>query len=184
MNIPIETDRLVLRNFREDDWQAVHAYTSDPDVVGWFGEQPYSVEQTRDWIQADLEHQKNPDRWNILLAVTLKSDDTVVGNCGHIVRSPREIRAAYAGYKISQEYWNNGYATEALGAMLKFGFGDLDLQRISMISDPRNVGSWRVMEKCGLRREGHAIQDRLMNGEMIDTYYYAMLSGEWQKRNM
>ena len=65
--------------------------------------------------------------------------------------------------------------------MLTFGFGDLKLHRISMIADPRNIGSWRVMEKCGLRREGHSIQDRLVNGERIDIYYTAILAQEWQE---
>lgn len=89
---------------------------------------------------------------------------------------------AYSGFRYNREYWGQGYGTEALGAILCLGFEELGLHRISLICDPENTGAWRVMEKNGLRREGHGIKDRWEEGAWIDTYYYAILREEWERR--
>ena len=89
---------------------------------------------------------------------------------------------AYSGFRYNHNYWGRGYGTEAFSAVLAFGFEQFTLHRISCICDPPNTGSCRVMDKCGMRREGHGLQDRWEMGERVDTYYYAILQEEWRQR--
>jgi RimJ/RimL family protein N-acetyltransferase len=69
--------------------------------------------------------------------------------------------------------------TEAIRALIGFGFGELKLHRIRAECDPRNVGSWRVLEKVGMRREGHLRENFLLDGTWCDSYLYAILDHEW-----
>jgi len=70
--------------------------------------------------------------------------------------------------------------TEAVRALVGYGFGELKLHRIAADCDPRNIGSWRVMEKIGMRREGHLLENLLLAGEWVDSYVYAILAREWR----
>ncbi len=91
-------------------------------------------------------------------------------------------RSAFIGYVYNPEFWGQGYATEAAGAVLNLGFRHLNLHRIVGVCDPNNPGSARVLEKCGMRREGHMIEDRLIKGHWTDSVLYAMLQSEWKER--
>ncbi|MCW3060900.1 MAG: hypothetical protein JWQ02_2721 [Capsulimonas sp.] len=80
------------------------------------------------------------------------------------------------------DYHGQGYATEAAEALLKFLFGDLAAHRVTSGCDARNTASVRLMERLGLRREGHLVQSQFSNGELRDEYLYALLRGEWLAR--
>ena len=83
---------------------------------------------------------------------------------------------AEIGWVFHRAYWGNGYATEAASAVLDCAFGRLGLRRVYASCDVRNVGSWRVMEKLGMSREGYSIKDKLQKGEWRDSYLYAILA--------
>ena len=88
-------------------------------------------------------------------------------------------RSAEFGFAFNRDYWNQGYATEAAGAVLDVAFRVLGIHCVSAGCDVRNVGSYRVMEKLGLRREGHSRKDVWQKGEWRDSYRYAVLDEEW-----
>ncbi len=92
---------------------------------------------------------------------------------------------AYSGFRYIPHYWGNGYGTEAELAILDYGFRELGLQRVSMICDSENIDSWRLMEKCGMGREGHEILGEWSSKRRrrFDQYHYAILKEEWEERS-
>lgn len=174
----LSTERLLLRPFVENDWQAVHAMLSDPEVLRYVPAGSASEEETREHIQTLIkEHEANPPRYNF--AIVLRSEGVFIGICFLETRT-EEPRQANLGYLLDRHYWGQGYATEAARAVLQYGFQELDLHRIYATCRPPNVASSRVMEKLGMRREGHLRQHRWMKGEWQDSLLYAILGHEWE----
>ena len=103
----------------------------------------------------------------------------IIGGCGIHYRRP-DRSTAIDGYCFNRKFWGQGYATEALKFLLKFGFEVLNLHRIIATCDTRNFGSNRVMEKNGMRCEAHFIKNILQKGEWRDSFGYAILGSEWQ----
>ena len=114
-------------------------------------------------------------------AVTLKSTGQLIGACGIYMDNAGE--QANLGWILHKNYWKQGYTTEAAKALIAFGFNELKLHRISASCHTLNYGSYRVMEKCGMRREAHFIKNRRgregIDDEWLDEYIYAILDNEW-----
>ena len=104
----------------------------------------------------------------------------MVGTIGFIWIE-REHGCAEIGYSIGRPYWNRGLMTEALHAMLDFGFEKLYLNRIEAQFDVRDPASGRVMQKNGLQREGLMRQRMYNKGEYIDVEMWAILASDYQK---
>jgi len=175
----LETDRLTLREFKERDWQAVHAYASDPEVVRHVEWGPNTEEDTRAFIQRALAQQQEQPRSNYGFAVVLKKQDLLIGACGIRISNPDQ-REGWIGYVFNRRFWGQGYATEAARALVAFGFDQLDLHRIFATCDPANVASARVLEKTGMRCEGHLREHKWQKGRWRDSLLYAILDHEWE----
>ncbi|MDO8901945.1 MAG: GNAT family protein [Phenylobacterium sp.] len=177
----LETERLILRDFRLEDTEAVHAYAADPEVTQFMPWGPNSPEETAAFMARALEQQATWPRLDLGLAIELKSEAQVVGS---IALHLRDIPNATVemGYVLRRDLWGLGLVTEAGRAMIDMGFGVLGLHRIVASCDVRNIGSYRVMEKLGLRREGRLRKDRKIAAEWRDTYVYALLDEEWRPR--
>lgn len=176
----LETERLILRDFRLEDTEAVHAYASDPEVTRYMPWGPNSPQDTAAFMARALEQQATWPRLDLGLALELKAEGRVVGS---IALHLRDIPNATVelGYVLRRDLWGRSLVREAGEAMLTAGFS-LGLHRIVAACDVRNVGSYRVMEKLGMRREGELRQDRLIRGAWRDTYVYAILAEEWSAR--
>jgi len=174
------TERLLLRELRESDWRAIHAMTTDEQVTRYIPVDAPSEEETRAAIRFQMNgRDANPPIY--YFAVTLRSTDTLIGVCALLIGHD-ELRPGEILYVLNRPHWGHGYATEAARAMLDLGFRELDLHRIYATCRPANVASWRVMEKLGMRREGHLVQHRWMKGHWQDSLLYAILDHEWQAR--
>ena len=180
--IELITDVLLLRELREDDFEAVHAYTSNPDNVKYVTWGPYDKQGTKSFIEKCLERQNASPRTSYDLAITLKETGQLIGSCG--VHLNDEMRQAVMGWILHIDYWMKGYMTEALKALLKFGFEDLKLHRMYAWCNTENYSTYRVMEKCGMRREATFLESRHgrpeIDKEWIDEHMYALLAEEWQ----
>lgn len=108
-----------------------------------------------------------------------RADGRLIGNSGIRVNDP-EQREATIGYELDPRVWGHGFATEAAGAILAFGFERLDLHRVWAECVADNAASARVLEKLGLRREAHFRQHRWYRGRWWDTLVFAILAEEWQ----
>ncbi len=176
----IETHRLRMRRFREEDWQAVHAYAADPEVVRYVpGELPSEEdarEITRAWINGQNDAPPHYD-----FAITVRPNDFVIGWCC-IQISVSHKQTGELMYVLNRQYWNKGCATEATHAIVGYGFSELKLHRIFATCRPENIASWRVLEKLGMQREGLLRENTWIRGSWHSSYLYAILDYEWQAR--
>ncbi|MCA9876189.1 MAG: GNAT family N-acetyltransferase [Thermomicrobiales bacterium] len=176
--VELRTDRLLLREFREEDWPALHAVESLPEVARYQHFDPRTPEESRAYVLGASESVQETPRTTYDLAVALPGDDRVIGRCGLGITDEAQ-REAVLWYTLHPDAWGHGFTTEAARAVVDFAFRELRLHRVWAECDPRNVGSWRVLEKIGLRREGHLIENVWLKGEWCDSLLYAVLDREW-----
>jgi len=185
VQLPLKTQRLLLRDFVEADWQPVHFYASDPEVFRYVEGGPLNDEQTRISIQKAIASQSEDPRLDFRLAVTLKEEGKVIGDARIRTLDPnlhpayRLLGQAYIGFSLNPHYWRKGYASEVARALLAFGFDQLRLHRIFAWCDAENLASARVLEKVGMRREGVLRKNWTLKGEWRDALLYAMIESEW-----
>ena len=148
MSFPIETERLLIRPFALDDAEEIQAIWRDPETMRWIPSGPVAtVEAARAKIERFIAHQ---DAHGFSLwVVREKATGRIVGDCGLILVELKGPEVELA-YRFGREFWGRGYATEAAGACLRYGFERLGLERIIAITSPEHVASRRVMEKNGL----------------------------------
>ena len=174
----LESERLLLREFSLSDWPAVDAYTSDPEVVKYMPFGPTTEAQTREHLSQCVAWAEEQPRRIYELAVVLRAENYLFGTVT-IALHPRERRHASFSYLLHPQYWGHGYATEAMHTIISFGFRVLQLHRLEDTADTRNQASVRVMEKLGMRREGHMRETIWKDGQWYDEYSYAILAHEW-----
>ena len=142
----ITTERLFIRKFTFDDWQSVHEYTSDANVMKYIPEGVFSEDDSKKFVY------ENSNEDAKYFPVLLKQDQTLIG---HIVFHQYFGDHTYEiGWVFNPKYYGKGYATEAAYSILKYGFETMNLHRIIATCQPENIPSYRVMEKIGMRREG------------------------------
>ena len=175
----IETERLILRDFVKNDWQRVLKYQSDPLYLRynpWTERTPDAVQDFVGWF---LDQQVQKPRLKYQLAVVLKSNHQLIGNCGVRMDKAGEIEANM-GYEFDPDYWNQGYATEAAHAMVDFGFQHFGVHRIWADCVAENTGSAHVLEKLGMKLEGCLREKEYFKGKYWDALLYAILEQEWE----
>jgi ribosomal-protein-alanine N-acetyltransferase len=176
----LETDRLILRKMKPGDAEAVFAYASDPEVTRYvIWETHRSIEDSKaflDLVLSKYESGGEPE-WGIVY----KGDHRFVGTCGIVSWEPYHARAEL-GYALSRDYWGRGFMAEAVGAMISFGFGEMNLNRIEARCIAKNSASAQVMEKAGMAYEGTLSQRELIKGEHRDIKVYSILRGEFRGR--
>jgi RimJ/RimL family protein N-acetyltransferase len=168
----LHTQRLTIRPFQPADWQRVFSYTADPAVMAYIPEGIFSEAQAQAFVERHSGDEAEA------AAVVLTGEQQLIG---HVIFHPWFAPRTYeVGWVFHPDYYGNGYATEAARAMLAYGFASLDLHRVIATCQPQNPPSFRVMEKLGMRREGHFRQciDR-GDGVWWDELFYAILREEW-----
>lgn len=175
----LTTKRLVLREFEEEDWSTVFAYQSDPRYLRYNHWTHRTEQDVRDFVRMFLGQREEEPRTKFQLAITLASDGRLIGNCGIRMKTP-DAREADLGYELDPHFWGSGFATEAASRLLAFGFRDVGLHRIWAWCIAENLASARVLEKIGMRQEGHLRENEWMQGRWWDTLVYAILEQEWQ----
>lgn len=174
---PLRTDRLLLREFAEDDWAAFHAIESLPEVARFQSFEPRTIAESRAYVLEASQSATEDPRLTYDLAVVLVAEDRLIGRCGLGI-TDLDLREAMLWYTLHPDDWGRGYTTEAARAVVNFGFRELRLHRIWADCDPANVASWRVLEKLGMRREGHLRENAWIKGEWVDSLIYAILDHE------
>ena len=177
----LETERLILRKLTLDDARDMFEFSSDPDVPRYMvWEAHESIEDTRAFLKnvVDRYARGEPAGWG----VHHKGDDRLIGtiSLGFAVGGfDWPNRRSEVGYWIAKPYWNQGLTTEALGRVLAFGLEELGLNRIEAKCSVENVGSYRVMEKAGMRFEGVLREQMLKKGTFHDMKMYSILRKEF-----
>ncbi len=184
LTMEILTDRLKLREFIPDDWRAVQAYRKDPRYRRYYPIERATEAAARAFVQGLIEEQTHQPRTTYQFAIELLENGKLIGNAGIRLRSlgkrQPEARQADIGYEINPRYWGKGYASEAAGAVVQFGFETLQVHRIWAECLAENRASARVLEKLGMRLEGRLREDDYFKGRWWDTLIYAILEDEWR----
>lgn len=183
-----ETDRMIIRRFQSKDLYDVHEILSDPEVAKYEFWDTYDIEETRE----DLEIQGavvpgTCGVWNEF-AVELKdgSDKVgsdrvggkVIGNISFKMNDESQLQAEM-GFHFNRAYHGKGYGKEAVIGLIEY-LWKLGAHRIWAVADTRNMNSWKMMERLGMRREGHMVHNCFIKGEWCDEYQYALLEQEWR----
>lgn len=169
----IETERLVLRPIVEGDADDIYKYSRGANVGVNAGWQPHqNIEETREIMKVVFLNQES------VFGIELKNTGRLIGTIGLIPDPKRENdKVRMIGYAIGEEHWGNGYMTEAVLALLHFGFNNLHLDLISASCYPHNERSKNVLKKCGFRYEGTLrLAEKRYDGEVLDNECYAILS--------
>ena len=174
----LETERLILRDFIKDDWQRVLEYQSDPLYLRYYEWTERTPQAAQEFVGWFLDHQKQNPRIKFQLAVTLKSNHLLIGNCGIRLEKAGALQADI-GYELDPKHWNHGYATEAAHAILDFGFSRFGLHRVWSWCVADNTGSAHVWEKLGMKLEGRLREKEYFKGRYWDALIYAVLEAEW-----
>jgi RimJ/RimL family protein N-acetyltransferase len=181
-DVPIETARLILRRFQEEDAGSILDLYGNPDVVRYLYTEPLLPDGLRAALDRRLRSPRLEAEGDILeLATELRSSGQFVGGMTFIYRSSAHSRGEI-GYTISPRFTGQGFATEGAVALLRLGFETLGLHRIEGQCDARNLASARVMERIGMRREAHFLENEWVKGEWTDALVFAMLAEEWSHR--
>ncbi len=178
----LETGRLILRKFTPDDLDAVQSYAAITENAIYMEWGPNTQEQTQVFIDRAISQAEEDPCVNYQYAAVLKDTGRLIGGCDlNLSRDKAEI-----GWILHRDFWKQGYGPEMGEAMLKLGFDELHLHRIIARCDAENYGSYRVMEKIGMRREGLFIEGRpankLSDQKYGDELVYAILKEEWDTR--
>jgi ribosomal-protein-alanine N-acetyltransferase len=175
----LTTERLILRPFVHEDAPEVTRLVSDRRIADTTINIPHPYDQdiAEAWISTHAEAAECDE--GLTLAVTDKAGGAVVGAVGLAIA--RAQGRAELGYWIGVEHWGRGYATEAAAAMLDHAFGALDLRRVVAHCLTRNPGSWRVMEKIGMQREGRLREHVVKWDVPADIWLYGILRDEWRR---
>ena len=170
----LQTERLVLRPFEHTDAPAFHAYMSDPDAMRLTSMLPISLELAQEIVDRIVASQVGTAAPPTSFAIALQSGGPLIGNC-RLGRDEDEREVADVAYFLNPRHWRQGYATEAVRALIDYGFERLGLRRVYAVCVPENVASRRVMEKVGMRAEDpltyYAEQGHFYRGEFRDVTY-------------
>jgi ribosomal-protein-alanine N-acetyltransferase len=169
MQIP--TKRLLLRKFTLEDAEDVYDYASDKETVKyliWTGVS--DLEGARKIITGLYSNEG-------VYAIELPEAGHCIG-CIAMQVYPEHENADF-GYILNRKYWNRGYMTEVLSAILKFSFEELELNRVEATPYAANAASGKVMEKCGMIKEGYAQQEGKEKGVFQEVVHYGITKDRW-----
>ena len=172
----LETPRLILRRITMKDAQDIFEYSQSEEVarhVLWSAQK--HISEARDYCRymARRYRADEPSSWGIIL----RESGKLVGTIGYMNYS-EENNSVEIGYSLARPLWNGGYMTEALSRVLSYTFDAMEINRVEAQHEITNPASGRVMEKCGMRKEG-ILRQRLYNkGKYVDVALYAILRSD------
>jgi RimJ/RimL family protein N-acetyltransferase len=163
-----------------EDVPALFALFSDPRVARYGSQPPWTDRrQAVEQVERDLAALDKGEA--VRFAMLRQADGRLVGTCS-LFHFDEGCRRAEVGYMLAFEAWGQGYASEAVEAMLDWGFTARGLNRVEADIDPRNEPSARLLERLGFTREGHLRERWIVGGEKSDSWLYGLLASEWASR--
>lgn len=170
----LTTERLQLRQIQASDAAALFSYFSKDEVTKFFDLPTFQAmeeaqELIRNWEKRYLDN--NAIRWAICLK---QQPDKLIGTCGYHNFSKENFRGEI-GYELHPDYWQKGLMTEALSAIISFGFNNFNFNRIEAFINPDNISSRKLLEKINFRSEGVLHDYFFEKGRFVDGEIFALL---------
>ncbi len=180
MSVTLETERLILRDFVEADIEDYYKIKTDPETMYFVQDiSVHSRQQAEADLAAVLADAKSPDRKLYYFRAELKTHE-FIGSIGYDVSGVTPAgKHVHMGYFTYPKFWNNGYATEAVKRLLEFAFMENDVYRVSTGCLAQNKGSERVMQKCGMIKEGELLDWEWHDDRLKTRLEYRLLKNEW-----
>lgn len=174
----IETSRLILRQFREDDANAMFDNWANDDEVTRYLMWPThkSVEVSRSYIDILVQGYGKLNNYN--WGIELKETGQVIGSIG-AAKIDENVESVHIGYCLGRQWWNRGITSEAFHEVIRFFMDEVKVNRIDSRHDPKNMYSGRVMQKCGLLYEGTLHQSDYNNQGICDASWYGLLRSDY-----
>ncbi|MGN8226570.1 GNAT family N-acetyltransferase [Gracilimonas sp. BCB1] len=169
----LQTKRLILRPFTEDDLDNVFKGLSNPDIIKYYGisfETRESAKEQMKWF-ADHERNETGAWW----AICLKDSGHFIG-AGGLNDIEHDHKKAEFGFWLLPEYWGNGFMGEAIPAILNHGFEKINLHRIEGFVESKNTNCQKALDKLNFTFEGTMRNAEIKNGRYIDIDIYSKLS--------
>jgi RimJ/RimL family protein N-acetyltransferase len=184
VQVYLETDRLILRRLTPDDVDLVTALDADPEVMRYItGGLPTSRDEIRnDYLPSWFAYYERGARYGFWAAIE-KGTGTFIGWFHLRPQAEDGDDEPELGYRLNAAAWGHGYATEGSRALIRKAFEELGARRVYATTMVVNVGSWRVMEKAGLRRVRVFRQEwpYRIEGEELGDVEYALTRDEWER---
>lgn len=171
------TKRLLLREFRQDDLDALVEMDMNP-LVNRFEPGSLTPEAIRYRLEGALEWAAELPRQIYKLAITIPPDNLLRGRITLKVNTAGD-EEWMIGWSLHPDFWGKGYATEAARAALAYAFTELHAHRVSAYCHVDNLASIHVMERIGMRLEGRLRERILLNGEWFDELVYGVLVNDF-----
>lgn len=175
-NLPsVETERMILRKLALEDKGNMKEYVLDPDVYKYWGVEfiePRDPENPIYYFGLPKKGKKNDLTWGM----ALKTDNKIIGEI--FVNFIEDSVMGHVGYRLAKKYWNHGYASEALQAVVAFCFEKAELNRLWTHVGDGNYASCKVLEKCGFKKEGFVRQGKMFH-IYCDYFLYAYLREDY-----
>jgi len=174
----IQTDRLTLGPLRAVDIPRIVEYADNPNIAKMLRNlpQPYAEKDAIFWI--NLSNQGLVNKTSYIFKVGLKENNEFIGGMGLHIKAPHN--KAEVGYWIAEPFWGKGYATEALGALLKFGFEDLELNKIYAVHFIGNPASGKVMINNKMIQEGVLVDEEKKDDTYLTLLQYRLTKREYE----
>ena len=177
---PLETERLTIRPYEPGDFEAIHAMFGRADVCRYLDWEPMDRDQAR----ATLERRIGQTGFGeggtgLVLAAVERTTGRTVGEF-MLRETSAESHQGEIGWSLHPDAHGRGLATEGAHEMLRLGFEELGLHRISAGCDARNAASLRVMERLGMRQEARFEENAYIKGEWVGEIVCAILEAEWR----
>jgi aminoglycoside 6'-N-acetyltransferase len=176
--VPLTTGRLTLRLYRPEDLEPSLEYYGDPEVARYLLEDAWTREDAESRIAKRIAR-SGIDEPGSALALVVEHEDVVVGDVA-LWTTGDTVSRGEVGWVFHPEHTGQGFATEAVRALLGLAFDYYEMHRVVAQLDARNERSARLCERLGMTREGHLRQDWWSKGEWTDTLVYGMLAEEWK----
>jgi len=173
--LEIQTKNLIIRNHKESDWEDLFDYLSLPEIYTFEPGEPISSEEARSLM---AERSKNND----FLAVVHRKSNRMIGHLYFHQCDPKQFMTWELGYIFNPRFQNLGYCTEASSAVLDYAFNQWNAHKVVAFCNPKNISSWKVLEKIGMEREGFFKEkaffrkDKDGNPLWHDCYAYGILN--------
>ncbi|MFS0880202.1 GNAT family N-acetyltransferase [Metabacillus niabensis] len=177
MDLILETERLILQPFKEEDATRIRDLANDKELADIIGlPHPYETKHAMEWISIQPKQMNEGDEYP--LKIVSKELNEIIGTI--TLRVDKHHNKGELGYWLGKDYWGKGFATEAVKKIIEFGF-NLSLNKICASAITRNIASKKVLKKAGLQKEGTLRQNKRLQNTYEDVDVYGLLQNEYKR---
>lgn len=176
--LPIKTPRLVLRRLAAHDWKDLLELMSDEEFFRYRDGVPLEEEGVLHWLESDVHVKLTTPEQALYLGIEVQNGGKLIGYLSLTFTDPQRLQVTFS-IGLNRSFHRQGFALEAVEALLGFCFEGLKLHRVAGWCDSRNAAACRLLEKAGLRREGEFVKSRWAHREWTNSIWYAVLAEEY-----